>query len=68
VLTRSTLPENPTDSQAPYIEAAVYGLLIASIYLPNGNPQPGPKFDYKLAWFQRSNEHGTELISNAIAR
>ena len=49
VLTRSTLPGNPTDRQARYIEAAVDGVLITSIYLPNGNPQPGPKFDYKLA-------------------
>ena len=49
VLTRSTLPGNPADRQARYIEAAVDGVLITSIYLPNGNPQPGPKFDYKLA-------------------
>jgi exodeoxyribonuclease-3 len=41
------------DRQARYIEAAVQGVLIASIYLPNGNPQPGPKFNYKLAWFER---------------
>jgi len=44
---------NPEDRQARYIEAAVNGVLITSIYLPNGNPQPGPKFDYKLAWFER---------------
>jgi exodeoxyribonuclease III len=50
VLTRSSLPGNPKDGQARYIEAAVNGVLIASIYLPNGNPQPGPRFDYKLAW------------------
>jgi exodeoxyribonuclease III len=49
VLTRSSLPGNPEDSQARYIEAAVNGVLITSIYLPNGNPQPGPKFQYKLA-------------------
>src|SRR3981081_608478 len=57
VLTRSTLPGNPKDRQARYIEAAVNGVLITSIYLPNGNPQPGPKFDYKLAWFERLIEH-----------
>jgi exodeoxyribonuclease III len=51
VLTRSSLPGNPEDRQARYIEAAVNGVLITSIYLPNGNPQPGPKFNYKLAWF-----------------
>ena len=62
VLTRSSLPGNPNDRQARYIEAAVNGVLITSIYLPNGNPQPGPKFDYKLAWFERLIEHGAELI------
>ena len=62
VLTRSTLPGNPLDSQARYIEAAVNGVLIASLYLPNGNPQPGPKFDYKLAWFQRLIDHSAELM------
>src|SRR5437764_8002742 len=55
VLTRSSLPGNPKDSQARYIEAAVNGVLITSIYLPNGNPQPGPKFDYKLAWVRTFN-------------
>src|ERR1700740_1374513 len=53
VLTRSSLPGNPQDRQARYIEAAVNGVLITSIYLPNGNPQPGPNLDYKLAWFER---------------
>src|ERR1700753_4178520 len=48
VITRRALPGDPTDDQARYIEAAVNGVLIASIYLPNGNPQPGPKLDYKL--------------------
>ena len=57
VLTRSSLPGDPEDRQARYIEAAVNGILIASIYLPNGNPQPGPKFDYKLAWFERLIAH-----------
>ena len=66
VLTRSTLPGNPTDRQARYIEAAVDGVLIASIYLPNGNPQPGPKFNYKLAWFQRLIEQGAELMNAGV--
>src|ERR1035438_1094760 len=65
VPTRSSLPGNPEDSQARYIEAAVNGVLIASIYLPNGNPQPGPKFDYKLAWFERLIEHASSLISSS---
>ena len=66
VLTRSSLPGNPEDCQARYIEAAVNGVLIASIYLPNGNPQPGPKFDYKLAWFERLIEHGAELMKAGV--
>jgi exodeoxyribonuclease-3 len=61
--TRSSLPGNPEDSQARYVEAAVNGVLIASIYLPNGNPQPGPKFNYKLAWFERLITHAAELIA-----
>ena len=52
------------DRQARYIEAAVQGVLITSIYLPNGNPQPGPKFDYKLAWFERLIAHASELMAS----
>jgi exodeoxyribonuclease III len=66
VLTRSSLPGNPQDTQARYIEAAVNGVLIASLYLPNGNPQPGPKFDYKLAWLQRLIDHGEALINAGV--
>jgi exodeoxyribonuclease III len=66
VLTRSRLPGNPEDRQARYIEAAVQGLLITSIYLPNGNPQPGPKFDYKLAWLERLTRHAAELMATGI--
>jgi exodeoxyribonuclease III len=66
VLTRSSLPGNPGDRQARYIEAAVNGILIASIYLPNGNPQPGPKFDYKLAWFERLITHAAELMRAGV--
>ncbi|WP_119300856.1 exodeoxyribonuclease III [Dongia deserti] len=61
VLTRLALPGDPGDRQSRYIEAAVNGILIASIYLPNGNPQPGPKFDYKLAWFERLINHAASL-------
>jgi exodeoxyribonuclease-3 len=66
VLTRSTLPGDPDDHQARYIEAAVNGMLITSLYLPNGNPQPGPKFKYKLAWFERLLTHAAELISAGV--
>jgi exodeoxyribonuclease III len=61
VLTRDRLPGDPADGQSRYVEAAVRGFLIASIYLPNGNPQPGPKFDYKLAWFERLIAHAASL-------
>ncbi|HEV7393799.1 MAG TPA: exodeoxyribonuclease III [Burkholderiales bacterium] len=50
---RRGLPSDVDDKQSRYLEADVNGLVVASIYLPNGNPQPGPKFDYKLAWFER---------------
>ena len=63
VVTRRGLPGDPADQQARYIEAAVEGILIASIYLPNGNPWPGPKFDYKLAWFDRLKQHAAGLLS-----
>ena len=53
VVTRRALPGDPKDAQSRYIEAAVNGVLIGCLYLPNGNPQPGPKFAYKLAWFER---------------
>jgi exodeoxyribonuclease-3 len=66
VLTRKSLPGNPKDHQARYIEAAVNGVLITSIYLPNGNPQPGPKFDYKLAWFERLITHAAGLIATGV--
>jgi exodeoxyribonuclease III len=65
VLTRSCLPGDPKDYQARYryIEAAVNGVLIASIYLPNGNPQPGPKFHYKLIWVERLITHAAMLMA-----
>ena len=66
VITRRALPGDPTDDQARYIEAAVNGVLIASIYLPNGNPQPGPKFAYKLAWFERLIAHAATLRAAGV--
>jgi len=60
-LTRDRLPGAPADEQSRYIEAAINGILIGYIYLPNGNPQPGPKFDYKLAWFERLIRHARTL-------
>ena len=64
VLTRSRLPGDPADGQSRYIEAAVNGILVASIYAPNGNPQPGPKFDYKLAWLARLRRHARALTKS----
>ena len=61
---RNREARNQEDQQARYIEAAVQGVLIASIYLPNGNPQPGPKFNYKLAWFERLIAHAAELMAS----
>jgi exodeoxyribonuclease-3 len=66
VLTRTALPGDPADDQARYIEAAVNGILIACIYLPNGNPQPGPKFNYKLAWFKRLRRHAAKLLKQDV--
>ncbi len=66
VLTRSRLPGDEKDNQARYIEAAVKGVLIASLYLPNGNPQPGPKFQYKLAWFERLIQHAAGFIESGL--
>ena len=57
------LPGDPDDTHSRYLEATTHGLVIASIYLPNGNPQPGPKFNYKLAWFQRLAEHAAHLVA-----
>ena len=66
VITRRALPGDPSDDQARYIEAAVNGILVASIYLPNGNPQPGPKFAYKLAWFERLIAHASDLLAAGV--
>jgi exodeoxyribonuclease-3 len=58
-----TLPGDPDDTHSRYLEAEVDGVVVASIYLPNGNPQPGPKFDYKLKWFARLNRHAAALLA-----
>jgi exodeoxyribonuclease-3 len=63
---RRELPGDESDQQSRYIEAAVDGVLIACLYLPNGNPQPGPKFDYKLAWFDRLIAHAKELHATKL--
>jgi exodeoxyribonuclease III len=66
VLIRDSLPGNSTDGQSRYLEAAVNGVVIASLYLPNGNPQPGPKFDYKLDWFDRLLDHAADLLDQEV--
>ena len=63
VPTRTALPGDPSDTQSRYIEAAVHGVLIATLYAPNGNPQPGPKFKYKLAWMKRLFAHAAKLYA-----
>ena len=66
VRTRDWLPGDPTDGQARYIEAAVNGVLVACLYAPNGNPQPGPKFLYKLAWTERLIAHAAALLEAQV--
>src|ERR1039458_5405501 len=66
VLIRTELPGDADDREARYIEAAVKGIIVTSIYLPNGNPQPGPKFDYKLEWFRRLKSHNAKFIKQDI--
>jgi exodeoxyribonuclease-3 len=61
------LPGDPDDEQSRYIEAVVDGVLIAGLYLPNGNPAPGPKFDYKLRWLERLITHAAALIDSGSA-
>jgi exodeoxyribonuclease-3 len=63
VESRRGLPRDPDDTHSRYLEAAVDGVLVGCLYLPNGNPQPGPKFDYKLRWFQRFNAHAKKLFA-----
>jgi exodeoxyribonuclease-3 len=66
IMTRAALPGDPEDTQSRYIEAAVNGLLIGCLYLPNGNPQPGPKFEYKLKWFKRLSAHARRLWRQGV--
>ena len=63
IVSRRSLPGDDADVQARYLEAAAFGILFTSIYLPNGNPQPGPKFAYKLAWFERLVAYAAELAA-----
>jgi exodeoxyribonuclease-3 len=58
------LPGDPDDLHSRYIEAAIDGIVVGCLYLPNGNPAPGPKFDYKLRWFQRLEEHAKSLLDS----
>ncbi|MES0031546.1 exodeoxyribonuclease III [Mesorhizobium sp. M0040] len=66
VLTREALPGDDSDQQARYIEAAVNGIVVACLYAPNGNPQPGPKFQYKLNWHERLEAHAAQLLDTGL--
>jgi len=61
---RRVLPGDPDDNHSRYIEATIKGIIVGCLYLPNGNPSPGPKFDYKLRWFERLTQHASELITS----
>jgi exodeoxyribonuclease-3 len=61
---RRALPGDPEDIHSRYIEASVSDLIIGCLYLPNGNPAPGPKFDYKLKWFERLTTHAATLLKS----
>jgi exodeoxyribonuclease-3 len=61
---RRVLPGDPDDSHSRYIEAEIEGIIVGCLYLPNGNPYPGPKFDYKLRWFERLTTHAAELMAS----
>lgn len=64
VESRRGLPGDRKDLQSRYLEAAAHGVLVGCLYLPNGNPWPGPKFEYKLAWFERFLRHADELLNS----
>jgi exodeoxyribonuclease III len=66
IVTQTELPGDPADTQRRYIEAAVNGVIVTSLYAPNGNPQPGPKFAYKLAWLQRLAAHAADLYAAGV--
>jgi exodeoxyribonuclease III len=61
---RRGLPGDPSDKHSRYLEAAAHGVIVGCLYLPNGNPQPGPKFDYKLKWFARLIRHAAKLYES----
>ncbi len=61
---RRGLPGDPEDIHSRYIEAEVDGIVVGCLYLPNGNPAPGPKFDYKLRWFERLTAHAAGLLAS----
>jgi exodeoxyribonuclease III len=63
IVTRTELLGDPSDTQSRYLEAAVNGVIVTSLYAPNGNPQPGPKFTYKLAWMERLARHAADLYA-----
>ncbi|SDB58311.1 exodeoxyribonuclease III [Bauldia litoralis] len=64
--TRSALPGDPEDRQSRYIEAAVNGVIVGCLYLPNGNPAPGAKLDYKLRWIERLRDHAKDLLDAGV--
>jgi exodeoxyribonuclease-3 len=64
ILIRDQLPGDFNDKHSRYIEAAIDGVIVACLYAPNGNPQPGPKYDYKLAWMNRLHKHARSLIAS----
>jgi exodeoxyribonuclease-3 len=64
--TRRGLPDGGSDDQSRYLEAAIGGVIVACLYLPNGNPRPGPKFDYKLRWFDRLARHARSLLDAGV--
>ena len=66
MLIRTELPGDRDDREARYIEAAISGIIVGCLYLPNGNPQPGPKFDDKLEWFKRLQRHAAKFLKQDI--
>jgi exodeoxyribonuclease-3 len=63
---RRTLPGDEEDTHSRYLEAIINKMLIGCLYLPNGNPAPGPKFDYKLSWFERLIQHAADLLEHDV--
>ena len=63
---RRVLPGDPEDSHSRYIEAIINNMIIGCLYLPNGNPWPGPKFEYKLKWFKRLAAHSKKLLAQKV--